>query len=93
MVLSGDRSKARRNEPTDPSLAGRINRVVEGQLGTTQPPTNTGRAGYAWASEAFAETLEDLRALDARLGALEDELEAAGAPWTPGRFPTWPRGN
>ncbi len=90
VVLRGDRSKARRNEPTDPSLSGRINRVVEGQLGTTQPPTNTSRAGYAWVAEAFAETLVDLRALDARLGALEDELEAAGAPWTPGRIPEWP---
>ena len=90
VVLRGDHSKARRNEPTDPSLVGRIDRVVEGQLGTTQPPTNTSRAGYAWASEAFAGTLEDLRALDARLGALEDALESAGAPWTPGRFPDWP---
>ena len=93
VVLRGDRSKARRNEAVDPSLVGRINRVVEGQLGTTQPPTNTSRAGYEWASEAFAETLEDLRAVDARLGVLEDQLEAAGAPWTPGRFPEWPKGN
>ena len=92
VVLRGDRSKARRNEPTDPSLVGRINRVVEGQLGTTQPPTNTSRSGYEWASAAFAETLEDLRAVDARLGTLEDALEAAGAPWTPGRFPEWPMG-
>ena len=59
--------------------------VVQGQLGTTQPPTNTSRAGYAWASEAFVQQLEILRGLDARLGALEDELEAAGAPWTPGQ--------
>jgi photosystem II stability/assembly factor-like uncharacterized protein len=88
--LRGDRSKARRNEPVDPSLVGRINRVVEGQLGTTQPPTSTNRDGYRWASEAFSETLEALRALDQRLGALEDALEAAGAPWTPGRIPDWP---
>jgi hypothetical protein len=92
-VLRGDRSKARRNAAVDPSLVGRINRVVGGQLGTTQPPTNTSRAGYEWASEAFAGTLEDLRAVDARLGALEDALESAGAPWTPGRFPEWPRGS
>ena len=72
---------------------GRINRVVDGQLGTTQPPTNTSRDGFAWASEAFTGQLEALRALDARLGALEDALEAAGAPWTPGRFPEWPSGS
>jgi hypothetical protein len=91
--LRGDRSKARRNEPVEPSLVDRVNRVVGGQLGTTQPPTNTSRSGYDWASAAFAEVLESLRVLDARLGILENELEQAGAPWTPGRFPTWPRGD
>ena len=60
---------------------------------TTQPPTTTFRQGYDWAAAAFTDTLEDLRALDERLGALEDALEAAGAPWTPGRFPEWPRGD
>ncbi len=90
VVLTGDRSKARRNEPVDPSIAGRIDRVVQGQLSTTQPPTNTNRSGFEWASEAFAEQLGALRALDGRLGALEDALEVAGAPWTPGRFPDWP---
>ncbi len=93
VLLRGDRSKARRNEPTDPSILGRINRVVGGQLSTTQAPTTTNRDGYAWAAAAFTEQLEALRSLDARLGALEDTLEAAGAPWTPGRFPEWPRGN
>jgi hypothetical protein len=66
--------------------------VVEGQLGTTQPPTETSRRGYEWASAAFAATLGELRALEGRLSALETELEAAGAPWTPGRFPEWPAG-
>ena len=93
VVLRGDRSKARRSEAVDPSLEDRVNRVVEGQLSTTQPPTGTSRDGYRWASDAFAKTLDDLRAVDARLGALENALEAAGAPWTPGRFPVWPRGN
>ena len=93
VVLRGDRSKARRNEAVAPSLEDRVNRVVEGQLSTTQPPTGTSRDGYRWASDAFAKTLDDLRAVDARLGALENALEAAGAPWTPGRFPVWPRGN
>jgi photosystem II stability/assembly factor-like uncharacterized protein len=92
VVLRGDRSKARRNEPVDPSIVGRANRVVEGQLGTTQPPTETSRRGYEWASAAFAATLGELRALEGRLSALETELEAAGAPWTPGRFPEWPAG-
>jgi hypothetical protein len=90
VLLRGDHSRARRNEPTDPSIQDRVNRVVDGQLSTTQPPTTTNRDGYAWAAEAFAVQLEALRDLDRRLGVLEQALEAAGAPWTPGRFPEWP---
>ncbi len=90
--LRGDRSKARRNEPVEPSIVDRVNRVVEGQLGTTQPPTATARDGYRWAAAAFADHLAALRALDERLVGLERDLESAGAPWTPGRFPDWPRG-
>ena len=86
-MLRGDRSRARRNEPVDPSIQDRVNRVVDGQFVTTQPPTTTNRDGYAWAAEAFTVQLEALRTVDARLGALENALEAAGAPWTPGRFP------
>jgi photosystem II stability/assembly factor-like uncharacterized protein len=90
VLLRGDHSRARRNEPTDPSIQDRVNRVVDGQLSTTQPPTATNRDGYAWAAEAFTVQLAALRDLDRRLGALEQALEAAGAPWTPGRFPDWP---
>jgi hypothetical protein len=93
LVLRGDRSRARRNEPTDPSILDRVNRVVDGQLSTTQSPTKTNRDGYAWAAEAFTIQLDALRALDVRLGELEDALEAAGAPWTPGRIPEWPTGS
>ncbi|MGD8441431.1 MAG: glycosyl hydrolase, partial [Holophagae bacterium] len=90
VVLRGDLSKAKRNEPVAPSIVDRVNRVVEGQLGTTQPPTATARDGYRWASAAFSEQLAALHALDDRLAALEAALEADGAPWTPGRFPDWP---
>jgi photosystem II stability/assembly factor-like uncharacterized protein len=90
VVLRGDRSKAKRNEPVDPSVVGRIGRAVAGQMGTTQPPTTTSRDGYRWAEAAFTEQLAALKAIEARLANLEDDLESAGAPWTPGRFPDWP---
>ncbi len=92
VALRGDRSRAKRNEPTDPSIVDRVDRVVEGQLSTTQSPTTTNRDGYRWASEAFAKQLAALRALAERLTALEKALESEGAPWTPGRIPEWPRG-
>ena len=89
--LRGDRSRARRNEPVPPSIRERIDRIVDSGFFTTQPPTTSHRDGYRFASDAFVEQLAALRALETRLTALEATLEAAGAPWTPGRLPTWPR--
>jgi hypothetical protein len=43
----------------------------------------------AIASEAFGPVLEGLRNLVVDLESLEAEMETAGAPWTPGRIPTW----
>ncbi len=42
---------------------------------------------------ALSEMLDDLRTLvESDLVALEEKLEAAGAPWTPGRaIPRWQR--
>ena len=39
----------------------------------------------------FEICLRNLQALVADLQALEEEAEAAGAPWTPGRLPSWER--
>ncbi len=87
--LRGDRTRASRNEPAPPSTRGRVHRIVDGQLFTTQPPTGTHRQLYDWASDAFTDQLETLRSLVDRLEALEAQLEDAGAPWTPGRIPEW----
>ena len=45
--------------------------------------------GYEWAADAFAIQLGRLKAFAADLEAFEDQLESAGAPWTPGRLPNW----
>ena len=42
------------------------------------------------AAEAFGSLLARLRELvETDLAALEAEMEAGGAPWTPGRLPVW----
>ena len=57
---------------------------------TTVAPTGTSRQAYATASEAFEKQLATLRTLvETDLRALEGAMEKAGAPWTPGRVPTW----
>lgn len=89
-ALYGDRVVARRNEPTLPGIVSRVERVVESQWHTTQPPTGTQRQSYQWAAELFGPVLKDLRALaTVDLPKVEQRFEASGAPWTPSRVPQW----
>jgi len=65
---------------------------VGSQWATTQAPTTTMRDAYAIAADEFTPVLANLRTLvDGDLKRLEDALEKAGAPWTPGRVPVWSR--
>lgn len=89
-ALWSDRVVARRSEPTSPAIVGRVQTIVGGQWTTTSPPTGTNQRNYAIAVEAFVPWLAKLRtAIDDDLAAIEQEAEAAGAPWTPGRVPTF----
>jgi hypothetical protein len=85
--LYGDRIRERLSEPAPPSILNRL----DAQLGSTGPVTETHRRGYEIAAEAFETWLPDLRrTLEVELRGLEEALEAAGAPWTPGRpLPVW----
>ncbi|MCZ6682588.1 MAG: glycosyl hydrolase, partial [Planctomycetota bacterium] len=87
--LRGDRTRSRRNEPTPPSINGRVQNVVSSQWNATSAPTKTEQDAYRHAGTEFAEALGELRALADDLEKLEAKLEAAGAPWTPGRIPQW----
>jgi hypothetical protein len=88
--LRGDRTLSKRNEPTPLSISARVSQVVSNQRRVTSPPTQTQRDAYQFAGEEFREVLAELRQLiEKDLTQLEGKLEAAGAPWTPGRVPTW----
>jgi hypothetical protein len=91
--LSGDETRENRRENrnvfTPPSISERVNRIVSSQWDTTSAPTQTKMDGYKWAADAFAKELGRLKALASELEAFESQLEAAGAPWTPGRLPNW----
>jgi hypothetical protein len=90
IALSGDSTRASRNEPTPPAIADRVQRVVNGHWDATSAPTTTQRDNYAIAAREFKPVLEKLRALVlVDLVRLEAAAEAAGAPWTPGRVPEW----
>jgi len=88
--LSGDPVRGKYNEPRPNSIAERVNQIVSGHWNSTADATTTHRRNYEIAAQQFGPVLEQLRALiTADLVSLENAAEAAGAPWTPGRVPTW----
>jgi hypothetical protein len=86
-ALAGDRTRGARSEPTEPSLMER----VTAQLDATGPVTATAKRGYEIAADGFEKLLAEMRrTIEVDLKALQADLEAAGAPWTPGRgVPVW----
>ncbi len=85
--LVGDMTMWRRGEPTSPSIGMRVSR----QLAATSAITGTVKRDYEIAADEFGGLLEELRKLiEVDLKKLEEKMEAAGAPWTPGRgVPKW----
>lgn len=89
--LSGDPTVGRRSEPSPPSLTNRIGGIAAREWSNTlSGPTATQKRQYEIVSAEFGGALEKLRALvGTDLKKLEDSAEAAGAPWTSGRMPSW----
>ena len=88
--LSGDRTRSRLQDPTPPSVNGRIRRIVGDQWNVTSPPTQTQRDAYQIAGQEFTSVIANLRVLIRKdLVDIEKKLESAGAPWTPGRILGW----
>jgi hypothetical protein len=88
VTLRGDVALARRNEPVPPSISERADGIAGDLSESLWPQTATHEQVFAIASEEFAATLAQLRTLlVSDLPAFEQQLEKAGAPWTPGRVP------
>ena len=84
--LQGDPAPGRLNEPSVPSIMGRIGQVAGGHWGTRRAPTETQRVSLAIARDGYDEVVGALRSLlEGELAGLERDMAAAGAPWTPGR--------
>ena len=89
-ALRGDTALRQRNMNLPPSIAERVGDIVGSQRTSTARPTQTHINQYALASQDFEQTLAQLRLLiEVDLARLEKQMEAAGAPWTPGRIPEW----
>jgi len=92
-AINGDRLLVMDEGQPRMSLKGRTSLIVSSLWATTSGPTGTYRRAYDEAREDFGEILGELGEVDAHIHALEDELEAAGAPYTPGRMPEWDGGD
>ncbi|PHN01673.1 glycosyl hydrolase [Flavilitoribacter nigricans DSM 23189 = NBRC 102662] len=83
--LSGDRIRQSMNEATAPSISSRVGQVAYGHWNTRQTPTETHKRLIRSAETDFAAFRDDLTAYFKKLADYGEALQAAGAPWTPGR--------
>jgi flagellar biosynthesis/type III secretory pathway chaperone len=89
-ALRGDVLLRERNENVPPAIADRVAAVVDATRFLIARPTGTQREAYRVASTDLAREVAKLRKLiDVDVKELEKALDAAGAPWTPGRLPAW----
>jgi photosystem II stability/assembly factor-like uncharacterized protein len=89
-ALRGDEVLRNRNENTPLAIAERVGTIVDGQRWSLARPTKTHQEAYDIARGEFTQELAKLRKLvDVDLRELEKALDAAGAPWTPGRLLEW----
>ena len=86
IALSGDQWLARQQEPVGPGVLQRIQSAV---INTTSDPGGTEREQFRIAGELFRQVHAQVKAVTDDLKKLEDVMEKAGAPWTPGRLPEW----
>ncbi len=88
--LRGDQAVAARNYDVPPSINERVMNVMGNSRLVFCRPPQTDVDNYNVAASEFAVELAKLRAIiETDLPKLEKGLEAAGAPWTPGRLPEW----
>jgi hypothetical protein len=89
-ALKGDAVLSAHNEGTPISISERVQAASSALRLTTGRPTKTAIENYQIASDELAAEIPKLRKLiDADVRSLEKQLDAAGAPATPGRLPDW----
>lgn len=89
-ALRGDRVLAERNENVPVSIAQRVGYAASATEDALAKPTGTQRQAFEDAGKELADEIAKLRGiLEKDLPPLEKKLTELGAPWTPGRLPTW----
>ena len=89
-VFDGSSPKASDEEipPRQVPLNNRLQYIIWGQSGSTSAITNTSKEAYEIVKEALPGLINKLQKIaDEDIKNLEEKLDAAKAPWTPGRVP------
>ncbi|MEP6782469.1 MAG: glycosyl hydrolase [Acidobacteriota bacterium] len=86
-ALRGDETLRGTESVAPTTVQQRVNSAVAGSRGLSGAPTGTQQQNYTLANEDLNAQVTALRALEAELKKFEQQLEAAGVPYTPGRWP------
>lgn len=85
-TFNGDPTRPKRNEPALPGLNSRLRTAMFGAMGSAEGPTGTHRKQYEIARSQYESVVGELKTLvEDTIPALNQKLDDAGAPWTPGR--------
>jgi photosystem II stability/assembly factor-like uncharacterized protein len=88
VLLDGDDTVRARQEPVPWSVSGRTSSLYYAITGSQNRVSGNHLASLDIAEAEYTRVADQLKVLQAELTDLEDELEAMGAPWTPGRIPS-----
>ena len=84
--LATNDQRSKMGDPGPMSVGDRISAAADGARSSAYGPTVTQARNLDLAEEEFADVGRALdRLIDEELGALKNELDAAGVPWSPGR--------
>jgi hypothetical protein len=86
-ALRGDETLRGTESGSPTTIQQRVNSAVQGSRGLSGAPTTTQQSNYTIANEDLNAQVGLIRTLEAELKKFEQQLEAAGVPYTPGRWP------
>ncbi len=84
-AMYGDQTATTLDKDAPMPVYSRVNWLTNEMWGSTSAPTQSHRDALRIAAEAFKPLQERIRAVQSDLKMLEEKLERAGAPYTPGR--------
>jgi len=88
--LNGDRTVSGRNEPAPWSIRARVSQVRGWGWQSQSPATGSSKDALEIAKADLNTVLGEMRGIEAGISRIEDQLEALGAPFTPGSgVPSW----